>query len=587
MGIRHRIPFGPISNGLAREIGKHNAHQTPTTETRPDATEADSGTRSQRMPWEIAWAAVSQIPHPGLWLALAIGLYIRLSLVLSSNFPLNDGGMFYTMALDIERNGFALPWYTTYNLSHIPFAYPPLGLYLAAITHVITPLSMLEVTRFLPLVFNVLTIVAVYFLARAMLSSELVAGAAAIAFALLPRGFTWLIVGGGLTRSPALFFSVLGITAIYLFYTRRRWKYLGPATVFAGLAILTHPEVGWFTVFTYAILFLLHGLHKRGFLGSLAAAAGAAAISAPWWGTVIARFGLAPLLSAASTGGQQNDVLAMLRSIAYLNFTEEPYGPIFAALIVLGVFAAIAKGNLTLPLWFVLMFILEPRSARTYASIPGAMLIALLLTTVIVPGLRRLPWASAGRSLVLAGGSEEGSRFHDLTLLPRSWIPPGLLIAFLLTYGIVSAVHANAYVLRSVPQGDRAAMQWVAQNTPKDSTFVVVSYSAWATDKVGEWFPALTGRQSVATVQGTEWLGRGIFAWSQVRYSELVNCAYQDLSCLATWESYEPQHPDYVYLSQGCCGAQLILGLQDSSDYRLVYGTPEVGIWKYVPTAPG
>ncbi|MEX2431239.1 MAG: glycosyltransferase family 39 protein, partial [Dehalococcoidia bacterium] len=293
-----------------------------------DVSDTQANTRSWPESLRQALEDLRAIPHLGVWAglgaAMAIGLWVRLTFILANDFPLNDGGMFYTMALDIQRAGFALPEFTTYNLNGIPFAYPPLGLYVAAIVEAVTPLDMLGVTRFLPLLFNILTIGAVYFLARAMLVSTAAATVAAIAFALLPRSYTWLIVGGGLTRSPALLFAVLGILFVYLFYTRRQWKFMAPAAVLPGLAMLTHPEVGWFTIFTYVLLFLLHGLHKEGLLGSALAAAGTLAITAPWWGTVISRHGLEPLLAAAGTGNHDL-AIQMVRQIGYLYFTEEPY----------------------------------------------------------------------------------------------------------------------------------------------------------------------------------------------------------------------------------------------------------------------
>ena len=53
--------------------------------------------------------------------------------VLLAGSPVNDGGMFATMSADIQRAGYALPAFTSYNGADIPFAYPPFALYLAAL----------------------------------------------------------------------------------------------------------------------------------------------------------------------------------------------------------------------------------------------------------------------------------------------------------------------------------------------------------------------------------------------------------------------------------------------------------------------
>src|SRR3972149_806702 len=66
--------------------------------------------------------------------AVSLGLVVRLQYVLAAaGLPINDGGMFFAMTEDIRRAGYALPEYTSYNGGAIPFAYSPLGFYLAAV----------------------------------------------------------------------------------------------------------------------------------------------------------------------------------------------------------------------------------------------------------------------------------------------------------------------------------------------------------------------------------------------------------------------------------------------------------------------
>ena len=66
-------------------------------------------------------------------LALLFGTFVRVMPVLQAGFPLNDGGLFYTMTSDLQKAGYALPAVTTYNGLGIPYAYPPLPFYLAAL----------------------------------------------------------------------------------------------------------------------------------------------------------------------------------------------------------------------------------------------------------------------------------------------------------------------------------------------------------------------------------------------------------------------------------------------------------------------
>src|SRR5438093_1573766 len=84
--------------------------------------------------------------------ATLLGCVVRGLHVESGDFPLVDGGMFYAMVRDIQANGFGFPAFTSYNSLQIPFAYPPLPFYLAAVLSAVTPLGIPEVLRVLPLV---------------------------------------------------------------------------------------------------------------------------------------------------------------------------------------------------------------------------------------------------------------------------------------------------------------------------------------------------------------------------------------------------------------------------------------------------
>lgn len=141
-----------------------------------------------------------------IWLPLCLGAVVRLLYPLGSTFPLNDGGMFYTMVQDLVANGYRLPAYTSYNYAGIPFAYPPAAFYLAAFLSRTWPL--LDVLRVLPPLLSVLANPMFYLLARDVLSRALgtdagqrAAWIATLAYALIPSSFQWQIMGGGLTRS--------------------------------------------------------------------------------------------------------------------------------------------------------------------------------------------------------------------------------------------------------------------------------------------------------------------------------------------------------------------------------------------------
>ena len=85
-----------------------------------------------------------------LCIAIIFGAWFRIMPAWMAGFPINDGGMFYTMILDLQANHYAAPLFTTYNQASIPFAYPPLGFYVGAGLSDLLNVSPLAIIRWLP-----------------------------------------------------------------------------------------------------------------------------------------------------------------------------------------------------------------------------------------------------------------------------------------------------------------------------------------------------------------------------------------------------------------------------------------------------
>jgi hypothetical protein len=131
--------------------------------------------------------------------------------------------------------------------------------------------------------------------------------------------------------------------------------------------------------------------------------------------------------------------------------------------------------------------------------------------------------------------------------------------------------------LTGLRPGDRAAMQWARDHTTPDSTFAIISgdYNPF-TDEVSEWFPALSGRQSVATLQGFEWLGydRYFKQWDNFDYLQ----ACQDVYCLDSWMASSRLPAKYVYIVKGCC-SEVEHSLRSARNYTLQYSGPNAAIY--------
>ena len=118
--------------------------------------------------------------------------------------------MFYVMIADLRTNHFLLPAFTSYNHLNIPFAYPPLSFYIAGLISSIG-ISTFDVLRWLPPLISTLSIFAFYWMASLMLTSRSKASLATMAYALMPRLFSWYVMGGGLSRSFGLLFLLISV----------------------------------------------------------------------------------------------------------------------------------------------------------------------------------------------------------------------------------------------------------------------------------------------------------------------------------------------------------------------------------------
>jgi hypothetical protein len=457
---------------------------------------------------------------------------------LRSDFPLNDGGLFYVMIQDLIRNNYAIPAYTTYNSANIPFVYPPLAFYLTAALNDLTGWPLISIMRVMPAIVSAVSIPFYYFLSRKILNKKSYAAMAVIAFAMLPRSFEWQIMGGGVTRSLGLVLALMTLRQIYVLYIRPEEKFFLPAALLAALTVLSHPEASWFILYSSVLLFFFFGLNRTGVLKSLILAAGVIAFTSPWWATVAIRHGLSAF-KAASTSHLGSSWVNLLT----FNFTQEPLLHLLGVLGLLGIFFCLFKKRFFLPAWLALVFLLEVRSASTYVVVPFAMLIAIGFEEVVLARF------TSGNQLQreFTEKPTTGSWAHHL-LRNRG---ARLLAAYVLLYGLASAIifSVTSETLRPVQLADRQAMNWIYENTPPESQFLVITGGRWWQDPISEWFPVITQRISSATVQGTEWLPDEEFLESWRKYDALQACSDSDYDCLVGWKNEFNLQNSYVYFT--------------------------------------
>jgi hypothetical protein len=506
-------------------------------------------------------------------LGLLFALAARLRYFLRSDFPLNDGGLFLLMAKEILREGFALPAFTAYNGEGIPFAYPPLAFYIAAALASLTGVELVVLVRYLPLIANLLTVVAVALLARSLLASRQALLLAPTLFALMPRSYEWLVMGGGLTRSFGMLFAVLaliGARDLFAAPTVRRVLWSG---ALAACALSAHLEHGFFAIYSLALFFLCYGRTRRAALALGLVLLLVLGLSAPWWATVLIRHGATPYLAASGTAGWSTLERAWAALLHFV-FSDRPLLTLLGGTAALGAIACFLRSAPLLPTWLALIFVLTPRSAPTSATVVVALLAAIGLAEVVGRGLQL---ARSDRARVAADGM---SRRWPALALAHRWSPAIIGVALALSAAIVftqwSKLHPSQTALDSLQPAEREAMRWIAANTPMDSTFLVLASTfSWEEDHVGEWFPVLAERRSVLTVQGTEWLPGAMHARRTCMFWDVRAQAMTDLNTLDAWARERGVGYSHVYLSKTMRvpvdPRNLRLSLGASPQYRVVF----------------
>ena len=433
-------------------------------------------------------------PGPIL-LAIAVisGALVRGLPFLGTDFPLGDGGLFATMIGDISANGLVPPPFTSYNGGGLPFAYPPFAFEFAAILQSALGISTLDLLRVVPIIVSVATIPACYLFLRRLMDDETSAALATVAFAVAPRSYAWLIVGGGLTRSFGLLFALLALwQAIGLLQHggQRRAIITG---ALAGLTALSHLSAAVFLAAT-AIILAWRYRHAMP-LGGVAMALGVAfVVAGPWQLLVISRHGFGPLVAAG--GSRIADLPAAIAQFLYLRFTDEFLLVPIAILGAIGLIIAVLAGPRWIAVWLVSLFVLTSGDATTYAMVPWAVLVALAVKSFI------WPLATTRLRPVLAIAT------LGLAIIGSSWS----------SLSVISPLH-------SVPPATRAAMSDARAELTAASRVLVVSGSPWGLDSTAEWFPMLSGRRSVATVQGNEFAPGGQWNRAIAQAKALEDCS--------------------------------------------------------------
>jgi len=500
--------------------------------------------------------------------SILFGAIIRFAPTIISGAPINDGGMFYVMIRDLELNHFFIPAFTTYNFQNIPFAYPPFSFYIGGLLNSIG-IPIIDLIRWLPPIVSTLSILAFYILACLILNSKSKGTLATTAYALLPRTFSWYVMGGGLSRTFGILFLLLACASTWALFTKNEKKYIFPAILFGAGAVLSHPETGLHTAAACVLIWLFKGRNIRSVWNALLVGVGVFVLISPWWGTVLAQHGFEPFFSALHTGG--NDTLFWIPWVTF-DFGEERFVTLFTVLGLLGIVVQSFRRDWFLVTWLLVSFIVEPRSATAIAAIPLAMLAGIGLSDFVLPNIENI-------------ASKTFDEKRDWTF----YMAGGHAIRLVLDYVLLSALIGGFFYDISlaryvVPAKSRDAMNWIQTNTPPDSRFIVLTGSGDPfSDPILEWFPTFASRTSQNTIQGKEWLlGSGFMPFlNQIEI--LQSCLNDAPSCVENWATTNNISFDYIYIEKSTdrsIPGLLLYELQQDPEYNQIYTNADVVIFE-------
>jgi hypothetical protein len=459
-----------------------------------------------------------------LVVSLLIGVLVRLPYLVSDDlFPLGDGGLFVEMINSIKANHYALPEYIIYNHVQIPFAYPPLGFYLAIIVSRIFELPTLLVVRYLPIILNLLTIIVFVLLSSEILKDRPTIIVGSMIFPVILQVYLWTIKGGGISRSPGFLFTILTLYLICLFNRERHIYYLVAGLFSLGATILSHPEWALVALSSVPIFLLIRnqGSRRRRVQLLLNLYVGAAVLTSPWWGTILFRFGLSPLIMAGQVAKMDlSEILENFLSGRMLSVRVTLFQDFFIPFLALaGIVISLYRKEFFLIIWLTVVYVVAPKNS----PIPG--LIPLTLLSAI--GLRSFDNLVPSMHQFIKTRQSMPAQLFDTVMRPFSLFSVSSVYLFIvIPVSLISLIEQP--ILHPIKRSDRAAMQFIANNTPQNAKFVVLTPFDWFEADSVEWFPLLAERRSLTTPQGLEWVSSYEFlkiGQSTYQLSSLVRLA--------------------------------------------------------------
>ena len=451
-----------------------------------------------------------------LILCISLGLYFLNAF--RYKFPLGYAGLYTLMAERLASNNFGLPMSVPYyGPGGIPFAYPPVAFYIAAI-FIKIGLPIFDYLRFAPPAFTICSLIAIYILILRLTSSRIKAIIGATLTAAASFTYDLHVPAAGMVRAPALLFGVLGLILAWETFSpqvrpRKTVVLAILAAAFLGLTAMTHLSYSAFSVLGIIAFALCSGRRpwRQRLVLCVAILAGGMVLSAPWWGTILSRFGFALFLNAL----QSHSNLGILSAIRQDGW-RTPYGilkdlfsfnndwePVqLVGLEMVGMAYLLLRRRWLVPVWFLGIYLLVGESAR---------FLAILSCIAAAEAL--------GDLLSFAYSQEDPRRGGNLIFYP--------LFAALVFVVCFRDTWRDVNASKPILSDQMLAMtDWIRTQTPPDASYLYLGGNG---DSV-EWLPYLASRSPAVGGWGAEWTGK--FDAQVLLGDQLGTClAQQSFSC--------------------------------------------------------
>lgn len=285
------------------------------------------------------------------------------------DFPMGYAGLFTQMAHQIADANFALPDESPYyGPGGIPFAYPPLGLYLLAVFIKLTGKYYIFL-RFLPPTFSLLAVGLTFFLAQKFFKQPFLSMIVAIFAATsvdLYIAHTW---SAGVVRAPAFIFAIL----VLYFYSpdpeNRSTQDVLFSGLFFGLAALSHLAYALFCFFWIVVASISLRNWRKTILDLFLTGFIALAVASIWVIPSVARYGWQVFFGAFNSHGGSELIMDSFSIINFVRLVQINLSsilsiPLMAVLVLFGGFYLLFHKRYRFIFFFLLIILIFPENAR-------------------------------------------------------------------------------------------------------------------------------------------------------------------------------------------------------------------------------